>query len=183
MASQSSTSQQQLWWFLSDKDRLVLQRDFNKKYQVSDQLLRRTEVSLDSWKTVDKDFQSLAGDIKIQVYPNSSNNDVNDTSNDGTSGSSSETPLQQPAKKPKHYKDKNCHVFLFKIIQQQGEEIISLKAENGILKAENDRLKTLLSDVEQTNASDEEERIQDDDTDSNQDEDELAVGTKVSARW
>ncbi|CAC5380763.1 unnamed protein product [Mytilus coruscus] len=28
-----------------------------------------------------------------------------------------------------------------RIIQQQGEEIISLKAENGILKAENDRLK------------------------------------------
>lgn len=36
MASQSSTSQQKLWWFSSDKDCLVLQRDFNKKYLVVD---------------------------------------------------------------------------------------------------------------------------------------------------
>ncbi|CAG2221014.1 PHF20 [Mytilus edulis] len=302
----------------------------------SDQLLRRTEASLDSWKTVDKDFQSLAGltsrskfistlqtvleELNIDFY------DVNDTSNDGASGSSSEIPLQQPAKKPKYkhnnsfleevqimrelhpkkedyvynqfwdsshkewrqlcasslgfergmegtfggtfrerlyvstlpqscfdivkdledsmtqgmvrssfkttqltgglfqsfvgfkeerpvrfalqqlvngtttmkefrekgksLKDTNRHVQQndteeirqTRIIQQQGEEINSLKAENVILKAENDRLKTLLSEVEQTNASTE-EVTQDDDTDSNQDEDELAVGTQVSARW
>ncbi|CAC5404049.1 unnamed protein product [Mytilus coruscus] len=270
-----------------------------KGLEKSDQLLRRTEASLDSWKTVDKDFQSLAGltsrskfistlqtvleELNIDFY------DVNDTCNDGASGSSSETPLQQPAKKtntlqtvleepnidsmmlmtlvmmelqvaaqrpplqttskenkvqaqqlmkkfrsceraaPKKKKEDYVFNQFWDSSHKEWRQLCasSLGFERGMegtfggtfrerlyvatlpqcvlrllaarkintnrlqndteesrqTRLKNDRLKTLLREVEQTNASNEEESIQDDDTDSNPDEDELAVGTKISTRW